>query len=57
MKLKTIAILLLIAICSSACSNKGVNMPRHRKSRKCLECPKFSMADPIIDERTTSYQV
>lgn len=57
MKLKSIILILLLAICSTACSNKGVNMPRHRKGRNCLDCPKFSMAQPQIDERTASYTI
>ena len=57
MKLKASVILLLIAICCSSCSYHGARHPRHRKARNCGECPRFSMAEPQLDERTTSYTI
>ena len=38
---KVIAIVLTAALMLTGCSNKGIHMSKHRKSRKC-NCPTFS---------------
>lgn len=38
---KEIALLMAAAILVASCSNKGIHMSKHRKSRKC-NCPTFS---------------
>lgn len=47
-RLKYYSVLLALCLLLCSCSNKGIHMSKHRKSRKC-NCPTFSenfMANP-----------
>lgn len=44
-------VLILMALCAS-CSNKGVQMPKHRMRRHC-NCPTFSQVSIIYSDAQT----
>ncbi|MBO4307973.1 MAG: hypothetical protein J5848_06665 [Bacteroidales bacterium] len=46
---KIILLLLLVAVLLTSCSNKGVHMSKHRKSRHC-NCPTFAKSDVMAKE-------
>ena len=55
--LKTLLLLLCVALLFSACSRKGVHMHKNRKSRHC-NCPTFSQTvtqQPSAAQAAVSY--